>query len=188
MNQWSQEIFKKAWNFATIAHHGQTYGGSEAGIKIDYINHIGSVVMEVIWGLDASPDYDADLAVQCALLHDIIEDTKYQYEDVQKEFGTAIADGVMALTKNKDLPTKEAQIKDSLSRIKQQPKEIWMVKLADRITNLYHPPYYWSNEKKIAYKQEAILIYQELKAGSDKLAQRLWQKITEYDRFIGIGS
>ena len=85
MNQWSPEIFKKAWNFATIAHHGQTYGGSVAGIKIDYINHIGSVVMEVIWGLDDSPDYDADLAVQCAILHDIIEDTKYQYEDVHKK-------------------------------------------------------------------------------------------------------
>lgn len=148
MNQWSQEVFKKAWNFATIAHHGQTYGGAEPGRKIDYINHIGSVVIEVIWALDSSPEYDANLAVQCAILHDIIEDTKYQYEDVQKEFGTMVADGVMALTKNDDLPIKKAKIKDSLFRIKQQPKEIWLVKLGDRITNLYHPPYYWSDEKK----------------------------------------
>ena len=68
MNRWSPELFKKAWNFATIAHHGQTYGGHETGMKIDYINHIGSVAMEVIWALGASPDYDADLAVQCAIL------------------------------------------------------------------------------------------------------------------------
>lgn len=185
MNQWSPEVFKKAWDFATIAHHGQTYGGAEPGVKIDYINHIGSVVMEVIWGLDTSGDYDGNLAIQCAILHDIIEDTPYQYADLEKEFGQAVADGVMALTKNENLPTKAAKMQDSLLRIKQQPREIWMVKLADRITNLYHPPYYWSKEKKIAYKQEAILIYQELKAGHDKLAQRLRQKITEYDRFIG---
>ena len=114
-----------------------------------------------------------------------IEDTESSYEDVQQKFGTPVADGVMALTKNDELPTKEAKMKDSLSRIKQQPKEIWMVKLGDRITNLYHPPYYWQDEKKIAYKQEAILIYDELKEGSDQLAQRLWQKIEEYDRFIG---
>ncbi len=186
MNTWSPELFKPAWNFATLAHHGQTYGGPEPGMKIDYINHIGTVAIEVIWALDYSPDYDADLAVQCAILHDVIEDTESSYEDVQQKFGTPVADGVMALTKNDELPTKEAKMKDSLSRIKQQPKEIWMVKLGDRITNLYHPPYYWQDEKKIAYKQEAILIYDELKEGSDKLAQRLWQKIAEYDRFIGI--
>lgn len=185
MNQWDPEIFKKAWNFATLAHHGQTYGGSEPGMKIDYINHIGSVAMEVIWALDASPDYDANLAVQCALLHDAIEDTKYSYDDIQQQFGTEVADGVMALTKNDDLPTKEAKMQDSLSRIKQQPKEIWMVKMADRITNLYHPPYYWTDEKKLAYQQEAMLIYEALQESSEKLAQRLWQKIQEYDRFSG---
>jgi len=186
MNRWSPEIFKTAWNFATLAHHGQTYGGPSPEMQIDYINHIGSVAMEVIWALDTLPEYDADLAVQCAILHDVIEDTKYSYEDVEQQFGAAVADGVMALTKNDELPTKEAKMQDSLWRIQQQPPEIWLVKMADRIANLYHPPYYWTDEKKLAYKQEAILIYQTLKAGSDKLAQRLWQKIAAYDRFIGV--
>ena len=61
---WSQEVYNKAWRFATLAHHGQTYGSFEKGQKIDYINHIGSVAMEVIWALHLSPACDGNLAVQ----------------------------------------------------------------------------------------------------------------------------
>ena len=48
-----------------------------------------------------------------------------------------------------------AQMADSLARIKQQPKEVWLVKLADRSANLGKPPHYWSAEKILAYRQEA---------------------------------
>ena len=48
VTSWCPEIFSRAWNFATIAHHGQSYGGIEEGTRIDYINHIGSVAMEII--------------------------------------------------------------------------------------------------------------------------------------------
>ena len=87
------------------------------------------------------PNFDGDLAIQTAILHDTIEDTNPAYEDFQSEFGRNIAYSVLALTKDTILE-KEAQIHDSLERIKLQPKEIWMVKLADRITNLQPPPSY----------------------------------------------
>ena len=57
-------------------------------------------------------------------------------------------------------------------------------KMADRICNLYAPPYYWTNEKKIRYKKEAQLIYDELKDGNKYLAKRLEKKISAYDQFI----
>jgi len=41
-SNWSQDVYLKAWDFATIAHQGQTYAGPIAGQRIDYINHIGS--------------------------------------------------------------------------------------------------------------------------------------------------
>ena len=69
---------------------------------------------------------------------------------------------------------------DSLSRIKQQPKEVWAVKMADRICNLYAPPYYWTNEKKTKYQKEAQLIHRELKKGNQYLSERLEQKIKDY--------
>jgi (p)ppGpp synthase/HD superfamily hydrolase len=149
MNNWSVDIYNKAWFFATVAHQGQTYGGPFAGMQIDYINHIGSVAIEILWTLNhSSAQYNVNLAIQCALLHDVLEDTKYTYKDIDERFGTEVANGVLALTKNKNIESREEKMLDSLTRIKQQPSEVWMVKLADRITNLYHPPYYWNNAKK----------------------------------------
>lgn len=183
---WSQDIFVKAWDFATLAHQGQTYGGPVEGQRIDYINHIGSVAMELIWALGSGREFDGNLAIQCALLHDVIEDTDYNYDDIVSTFGPAVADGVMALTKDETLATKREQMQDSLARIKQQPKEIWMVKMADRITNLSEPPAAWRRDKKIAYREEALLIYQELHPANAALAARLNQRIDDYQRYIDL--
>lgn len=73
---------------------------------------------------------------------------------------------------------------DSLERIKQQPKEVWAVKLADRITNLQPPPANWNNDKKKEYLEEAVAIYEALKDGNEYLANRLRIKIQEYKRYL----
>jgi (p)ppGpp synthase/HD superfamily hydrolase len=78
-----------------------------------------------------------------ALLHNVIEGTRKTYNYVQSNFGLEVAEGVQALTKRTIFSTKEVRMKDSLSRIKNQPIEIWMVKIADRITNLQPPPAHW---------------------------------------------
>ena len=184
INNWSQDLFVKAWDFATLAHEGQTYGGPEAGQRIPYLNHIGSVAMEVVWAISMKQHYDGNLAIQCALLHDVIEDTPHSHEDISAMFGQKIADGVLALSKNPKLPTKQEQMQDSLLRIRAQPKEIWMVKMADRITNLSAPPYYWENDKKIAYRAEARIIHDALHPANDDLAKRLQQKISGYAAYI----
>lgn len=180
---WSKELYDKAWQFASQAHQGQKYGGREKGVKVEYIKHIEDVAKEVIETLSHAPEMNGDLAIQCALLHDVIEDTSYTYEDIKQQFGIDVADGVMALTKDHVLPSKEEQMRDSLERIKQQPYEVWMVKLADRIVNLYHPPYYWNEEKIFAYREEALIIHYELKEAHRPLADRLWEKIDKYRLF-----
>ena len=73
---------------------------------------------------------------------------------------------------------------DSLERIKAQPKEVWAVKMADRICNLYAPPFYWDNEKKEEYISEAKLIHEYLKDGNSYLANRLLEKIEKYRSFL----
>jgi (p)ppGpp synthase/HD superfamily hydrolase len=180
---WSQESYIKAWNFAASAHINQTYGESATGKGFPYIKHVGSVAMEVIQGLIEDLSLDGDLAVQCALLHDTIEDTQISYTEIESEFGKAVADGVLALTKDKDLD-KEQQMLDSLQRIKLQPKEIWMVKLADRITNLSAPMPHWKMDKIIYYQKEAQLILEALKSANALLSDRLSNKIKAYDSFI----
>lgn len=182
--KWTVDETKDVWKLVTQLHSGQQYGGTIAGEKVDYINHIGSVVFEILAALPHHDGINEDLAVKCAMLHDTIEDTSTTYQEIDRLFGEAVAKGVMALTKDKTLETKSAQMLDSLKRIREQPKEIWMVKIADRITNLYAPPYYWNVEKKVIYQAEARLIHTQLQEGSFYLAERLEAKINAYQKFI----
>lgn len=181
---WHPDIYVEAWQFAARAHRGQTYGGPEPGLNIEYINHVGSVAMEIVHAIGNDERYDVVLAIQCALLHDTLEDTDATYEQLAERFGEPTAAGVLALTKNKDLPNKREQMLDSLSRIREQPHEVWMVKMADRITNLYHPPYYWKVRKMMIYREEAMLIHAELNEAHAGLARRLLEKIEVYQKFI----
>lgn len=140
--------------------------------------------MEVVAAITAIPVEFPDLSIQCALLHDVIEDTDVTYDQVRSTFGEEVAAGVMSLSKNTNLPTKAEQMEDSLNRILLQPKEVWMVKLADRITNLQPPPHYWNKEKITHYRDEAILIHKHLGASHRLLSERLQQKIYNYQAFI----
>jgi (p)ppGpp synthase/HD superfamily hydrolase len=184
MSTWSPDVFARAWHFASLCHAGQTYAGPEEGQTFDYLTHVGSVAVELIWALQTAPDANGDLAIQCAVLHDVIEDTEATYDLVAENFGKAVADGVMALSKDPALPTKAEQMADSLRRIRQQPQEVWMVKMADRITNLDPPPHYWNGPKIKAYRQEAIAIYDALHTANATLANRLQEKIERYRRFL----
>ena len=121
--------------------------------------------------------------MQVALLHDVLEDTITSEKEIEKEFGVGILNGVKALTKNKNLSGRSKTM-DSLERIELLQKEIWAVKLADRITNLQKPPESWTKSKCGDYLEEASLIYESLKEGNDFLAQRLKIKIEEYREYI----
>ncbi|MBU3916696.1 HD domain-containing protein [bacterium] len=176
----SQDLYLKTWNFSSKAHIGQTLPGSD----LSYLNHIGNVTMEVIAAISAIPVENPDLSIQCALLHDVIEDTDVTYDQVKTEFGEKVASGVRALTKNKSLPTKQEQMQDSLNRIANEPREIWIVKLADRITNLQPPPPHWKLKKIETYRKEAILIHEHLGKAHVILSERLNQKIKAYQSFI----
>ncbi|MEM6807553.1 MAG: HD domain-containing protein, partial [Bacteroidota bacterium] len=115
---------------------------------------------------------------------DTIEDTDTSYEEVEESFGSDVAQAVSALSKDKQLPTKSEQMEDSLDRILRLSKEVAIVKLADRISNLQGPPYHWSKEKAAAYREEAILIHEKLGQSNFYLAQRLKEKIKAYQNFL----
>lgn len=161
---WNPDLFQAAWRFAASAHNGQLVPGT----NLPYLTHIGWVVAEVM----ACPEAD-DLAIACAVLHDTLEDTKTTFEQLREAFGPAVADGVQALTKIDTMA-------DSLRRIRLQPPQVWMVKLADRITNLQPAPAHWKPAKREAYREEAERILQELGAAHAELAERLRKKIAAY--------
>lgn len=174
---WTEPSFGRALNFAARAHHGQSVPGSD----LPYLLHLSRVAMEVMIGLHAEPGLDHDLAIQCAWLHDTLEDTKVTAAELDLEFGSGVTAGVQALTKDQSLPRSESMT-DSLARIKKQPAEVWMVKMADRIANLGPPPEHWGRQKALAYRDEAILIHRELTMASSCLATRLERKIAIFHR------
>lgn len=178
---WSQDLYIQTYRFAAQAHRWQKVPGT----SLPYIMHLSFVAMEIL-ALAAVEDFgDANLAMQCALLHDTLEDTRVRYEQLQQSFGPAVAEGVMAMTLKKRLP-KPAQMPECLVRIRAQPREIWMVKLADRITNLQPPPPHWSPERIQDYHRESQGILEALGSASAFLAQRLRHKITEYAAFADL--
>lgn len=69
-----------------------------------------------------------------ALLHDLIEDTTTDYEDISERFGDAVAVCVAALTKNMALPEAQRE-QDYDARLAAGPWEALVVKLADVYDN-----------------------------------------------------
>ena len=175
-----QEKYQKAIRFAGEKHGDQKMPGS----TISYMVHISNVAMEILSAYFLQPDFDVDFAVQVALLHDVIEDTDTGYEELKTAFSERIADAVLALSKNKDIPDKSERIKDSLKRILQLENEVGMVKLADRITNLQPPPRHWTKEKIGKYHREARNIHESLKHCNKYLSLRLQQLIGTYNLYL----
>lgn len=178
ISMWDQDLYLKALRFAAEAHGDQKVPGSD----ISYLYHVACVVSEVSSVLFKEEVNDPNLLIQCALLHDVVEDTKTSIDEVGSLFGEKTAAGVEALSKSKDLPKGDA-MKESLARIKAQPREIWMVKLADRITNLQPPPADWNRDKCTGYRKEALYILESLGEASLFLSERLASKCESYRQY-----
>ncbi|HYE03763.1 MAG TPA: HD domain-containing protein [Phycisphaerales bacterium] len=121
------ELWQEAASFAARVHQHQTRRDGTT----PYIAHPFRVAMTVrdIFGLD-DPE-----ALAAALLHDAIEDTRTDYDDLKKEFGGSVADLVAALTKNMSLP--EARREPEYDRrLAEADWRARLVKLADVHDNL----------------------------------------------------
>ena len=172
------EPVKRALEFAAKAH-----GEQKTPFGYPYLYHVVTVALEAYYGLmnDKAPLEECTNAFIVALLHDTIEDTDTSYDEIAKLVADdVVAKGVLALTKDKTLPTKEDQMRDSARRIKELPKWVWCVKLADRITNLTGVPSHWDEAKKERYLNEARTIWAELKEASATLGEKLLGKIKTY--------
>lgn len=175
-----QDLYQNAIKFAAGKHADQNQ--MIPGTNLPYVVHLSNVAMEVLMAANHEDQFDLAFAIQLALLHDTLEDTNTSFDELKREFGVKVANGISALTKNDDLP-KDEKMNDSLNRIKELSKEVWIVKLADRITNLQAPPAHWPKEKIQGYQKEAIKIHQELIGANAYLEKRIEEKISEYGKY-----
>jgi len=125
------EEIESAYRFAYEAHKNQKRKSGEP-----YIVHPVAVCMTLA-------KLNQDTATVCAaLLHDVIEDTSYDYDSIKNKFGKEVADIVDGVTKvsgaekeaHKEQYAAETYRKIILATSK-NPRTI-MVKLVDRIHNL----------------------------------------------------
>ena len=81
-------------------------------------------------------------AVIAALLHDTIEDSDCQYEDIEKEFGSEIADMVAGLTKIAAVTPRKSSRQHRLASYRKlilaasDDARVLVIKLADRLHNM----------------------------------------------------
>lgn len=177
---WDPSLYQKAIKFAGEAHGDQRIPGS----KLPYVVHLSNVCQEFFLAWQQAASFDINAAMCMALLHDCIEDAGVSYLQLKEIFGTPVADGVSALTKNPKI-LKADRMADSLTRIqKLQAPEAGIVKMADRITNLQEPPAFWPAEKRRAYQSEAREILERLSGRNTAIEQRLAKCIDEYARYI----
>jgi len=121
------DLWQRAASFAARSHQGQLRKDG----KTPYVAHPFRVAMTVRQLFDVD-----DVTVLCAaLLHDVIEDTPADYDDLQEEFGAVVADMVACLTKDMRLPEPEREIEYD-RRLATAPWKTRLIKLADVHDNL----------------------------------------------------
>lgn len=121
------DLWQRAASFAARAHRHQLRKDNQT----PYAAHPFRVAMTVaqVFGCDD------ERALAIALLHDTIEDTATDFEDLAESFGREVAAGVAALTKHATLPEPERE-RDYDARLARADWRCRLVKLADTFDNL----------------------------------------------------
>lgn len=119
-------LWQDAVSFAARAHQFHTRKDG----RTPYVAHVYRVAMTVrdVFGCDDP------IVLASAILHDTIEDTPTDYDDIAKGFGRRVADCVSALTKNMLLPEREREA-DYDRRLAKADWRARLVKLADVYDN-----------------------------------------------------
>ncbi len=114
--------------FAQTAHAGQIrkYTGE------DYILHPQRVSMECM-RINATRN-----AVSAALLHDVVEDTKFTHDDILREFGAEISELVIEVTEVSSMGDGNRAERKAIDRshLMSVSNEAKTIKLADMIDNM----------------------------------------------------
>lgn len=120
-------LWQRAASFAAKRH--------EHAVRKDGVTPYVAHPMRVALTLRQLFGCDDEAAIAIALLHDTIEDTSADYDDVHAAFGRTVADGVADLTKDMRMPEPEREPAYD-ARLRRSSWRVQLVKLADVYDNL----------------------------------------------------
>lgn len=158
-------LILRALRFAAHRHRSQRRKDAEAS---PYVNHLIAVA-ETLWCEGGIRD---TATIVSGILHDTIEDTGTEPEEIESRFGKAVRAVVVEVTDDKGLPKalrKRMQV-ETAPRISHEAKR---VKLADKICNLEDimasPPTGWAGERKREYVRWAKQVVDGLRGTNNRL-------------------
>ncbi len=161
-------VLARAYRFSEEAHRGQLRNSGEP-----YVTHCVEVAKIL-----AELQLDT-ITVACGLIHDVVEDTKFNVSHVEKEFGSEIAAIVDGLTKIAKLPNsgsnQERQVESYRKLLLSIAKDarVIIVKLADRLHNM-RTLEFLSEDKQRRIAQETRDLYAPL-AHRFGMAKMRWE-------------
>lgn len=144
-------IKEKAKLFAINAHQGQIRKSEPDKPMIIHPISVGNLLEDY--------NYD-DNIVAAGYLHDVIEDTKYTLEDIEKEFGTEISSLVMGASEPDKTLSWEERKKHTIDEVKKLPLKNKLVICADKINNL--------EDLHLKFAKSGIRDFSSFKRGEEK--------------------
>jgi GTP diphosphokinase / guanosine-3',5'-bis(diphosphate) 3'-diphosphatase len=155
IEQSERKLIRKAFDISLEAHQGMRRRSGEP-----YIFHpiaVAQIVAEEI-GLDAT-------AIVCALLHDVVEDTDYTLEDIEKLFSKKIAGIVDGLTKISGVFDQTSNLQAENFRkmllTLSDDVRVILIKIADRLHNM-RTLGSMPNDKQLKISSETAYLYAPL--------------------------
>jgi guanosine-3',5'-bis(diphosphate) 3'-pyrophosphohydrolase len=150
-----RDLIRRAFAFAEEHHRGQVRRSGE-----EFIHHPWGVAT-----ICAQVHLD-EQAIAAALLHDVVEDTETELDDIRVEFGSEIAqlvEGVTKLTRIQFSSREQAQVENyrKMFVAMAQDRRVVLIKLADRLHNM-RTIEYLGKQKQLQKAKETLEIYAPL--------------------------
>jgi len=165
----------RAKMFAEAAHAGQSYD------SFPYTYHLSQVVAML-----EKFGFDDPIMLSAGWLHDSIEDTNRNYNDIASEFGPEVAELVYAVTNEKGRNRKERNAR-TYPGIRGNDQAT-ALKLADRIANVEHGTI--NGGKEEMYRKEFENFQFHLRPSKEEAAkpedERITRMWTHLARLLGI--
>jgi GTP diphosphokinase / guanosine-3',5'-bis(diphosphate) 3'-diphosphatase len=150
-----RELVRRAFDFAELHHRGQTRRSGE-----EFIHHPLAVAQ-----ICAQLHLD-EQTIAAALLHDVVEDTGVEVDELRAEFGPEIAhlvEGVTKLTRTSFQSREQSEAENYRKMIVAMAEDVRviLIKLADRLHNL-RTIEYLGKQKQVQKAKEALEVYAPL--------------------------
>lgn len=170
--------------FAAEMHRGQLRKDTA---KTPYIIHPISVAAV----LASEGGVEDEALLMAAVLHDTVEDTGVKVVELERRFGTEVAELVAEVSDDKSLPKAERK-RLQVEHAPHASAGARQLKIADKTCNLRdlvaHPPQDWPDERKLNYVRWASQVVAGCRGLNCKLEEAFDRAADEARRALGGGS